>query len=376
VRRVIATTGILLASALPGHARGEDVRVKVQLEARSEVDTNPHRTESSDDRFPPTTAASGSTVARLALAWRPSPSQSLRVRLVGSGRRYVGAQGSLSLENVAQLAADLGYDVAPSSHHVAGLRLSYYDAYQQGFDPALSRDFRTGDAALLLSLRRSAHEQATALVGYRLFRYKPDAELDFNAAELGLAYRRTFESPESPENEESPTTDLSVEYKLGHRQYGGMALALCPTDGPDILPIGCRTQEERTDLVHDVTLEWIHTAHRIYSARYDLFATDSTSQGQSQVRHRFALSATTELWAQLFVSATVVAQLSQSLSTVPARSIDDDAHSGLILHFTRDVWDDVSLEARYALYAYDVTASSLGYTRQTAYLGAVYTLRR
>lgn len=371
--RVFAILGVLVAPLWSTYARAEDLRLKLQLEVRSEVDTNPHRTESAKDRFQPMPAGAGSTVARLALGWRPAPAQSLRMNLVGSGRRYVGTSDTVSLENMAQVAGDLRYDAWVSPYHLAGVRASYYEAYQQGFEPALSRDFRTGDLTILLTLRRTVDQQASARAGYRLFRHKPNADLDFQGEHVGLAYRQSFESEQDGE---APTTDLLVEYTLEHREFGGLALA--PPCPEGVAPSSCATSSGRSDLLHNVALEWTYASEQIYSARYDLFLNDSTSLGLSQRRHRLAVSATALAGWGIFMTATLVAHLSQSVNAaaLQALTIADEAHNALILHATRDLSEDFSLEARYAFYAYGWTGTELDYSRQSAYVGAVYSFTR
>lgn len=110
---------------------------------------------------------------------------------------------------------------------------------------------------------------------------------------------------------------------------------------------------------------------------------DSNSFGQSLVRHRIDATATSELFAEIYLNLRLVLQLNQFSDGLllggdvgTFTTVEDETRNSVIVHVTREVGEAWTLEGRYAFYANPfATESSISYTRHTVYLGAVYTFR-
>jgi hypothetical protein len=356
--------------ALAATTARADVDWTLQLEAGSELDTNAHRTAT--DTAPALTAFDGRVGARLGLRARPNDDGLLRLTLLGAAKAFAGSDAST--EDVAMISADTRYDVALGGL-APGLRLSYYDAGDQGGGSGLA--VRTGDAAAALTLHGGG-PVLSATAGYRFFVYKPDAAFDFGGGHVGVTLGHRFRPADA-----TFSLDATLAYTASLRGYDAAALAnLCPP-GTQVTP-SCLadTGFRRSDLFHDAALELVYTGPVIVSARYGLQLNDSNSFGQSLVRHRVELAVTTDLVLGLVLTAKGVLQFDQYLDTLLLGgdvgtfvSVEDEARNGAILHLTRELGDDWLVEARYAFYANAFATQAVAYQRQTLYLGVVYAWR-
>jgi hypothetical protein len=171
-------------------------------------------------------------------------------------------------------------------------------------------------------------------------------------------------------------------YTFSQRAYDARALANnCDgTITPDCLD---DTELRRADLFHAFFAEITWTRAFILGARYELQLNDSNSYAQSLVRHRLALTGTTELFAEIVLNAQVVLIVNQYLDTLLLAgdvgtfvTIEDEARNALILHLTRELSDNFAVEARAALYTHPFADEGLEYRRMTVYLGFVYDFGR
>jgi hypothetical protein len=386
----------------PAFARADDLKTAIKLEAGSEYDSNASRESSQDGSLTHDPAAVGRIGGRVELAWHPAARQSLRLDTLLAAKKYVGVDSSSlmpSNEDIAVISADARWDITSSTRPLAfGLRASYYDAlYKPGVDPSMhsiDHDFRTGDVVTALALVApvdsrlpasglavAAHSEQRAILtaGWRAFEFKPDHSYSFQGEHAGIAYRRSFQ-PRDP----GPTYDVAVDYSAHHRFYEGSAFAnICPAGQP--LGGNCllSTGVDRVDLLHIAGVELGYTGERIITLRYELAVDDSNSFGQSFVRHRVELSATTELpfWS-LILTARGVLQLTQFLDPVlltrdiGVLTIDEENRNALIVHLARDFGPRWTAEMKLAFYANEFATQELQYRRITGYLGLIYAFGR
>lgn len=370
---------------LPASVLADDnVRIQLKLEAGTEVDTNARRETSTGDSFIAEPAGVGRGAARLNLTFRPAPRRALRLSALAAGKLYQGITGdSPSEEDVAVLAADARYDARLASRPLGlGLRLSYYDAVERDtFDDmgkSVDHDFRTGDATAQLTLLPDGGGRVTASFGWRAFQYKPAPSYDFAGEHAGIGYQRALER-DGAGDEPGPTWELAVDYAIHRRAYDGPAYTrICADDAELTSACLAPSNLQRVDLLHIAAVEVGYAGERLWSARYELQVDDSNSFGQSLVRHRLELSATTEAWWSVFVTAKATAQVIQFLDPlllsrdIGVLTIEEENRNALTVHATRELGEAWALEARWALYTNEFATQELRYRRQTFYLGAVY----
>lgn len=383
-----AAVAAAVAAALASPAGADPLRLRLAFEAGPEVDTNPAREESPDGTISTPAAAVARSGARLMLARRLSSRHTLALSAVGAVKKFMGAAG-VEGEDVAVVTADGRWDIAGKTRPlVFTLRAGYYEAFERDdFDDAgrsLDRDFRTGDASVGLTLLGDAGDRVVGAVGYRLFDYKPidpsnprrEKELDFHGESAQLVWSH----PLGGDDEEPAAWELEVSYAAHRRRFDGPSLTnVCPDGGQAVT---CRrpTPLPRVDLFHQAAVELTYTGAKLIGGRYELHVNDSTSFGESLVRHRLELLLTTELLADAFLTAKLVLQFNQFLDTLLVSgdtgtflTIEDESRNALILHATRDFGEAFTLEARYALYMSQfVTSEELRYRRQTFYVGGIY----
>jgi hypothetical protein len=330
---------------------------------------------------------------RLQLAARPAEGHSIRSTLLAAAKKFSTA-GAADEEDVGVVSGDARYDLRLGSRPVLlGARVSYYDAFERDtivttevqpgmfVEENVDGDFRTGDAAVLVTLLGENEQRILASAGGRFFHYKPDRRFDSYGELAALAYTRTLHVAE-PDAEEPRTLDLVLQYAAQRRRFDQASYAnVCPdyrgADDPElcILP----TPFARIDLFHSAAAEVLYSGSRLWGARYELHVNDSTSFGESLVRHRLELSGTGELFGDLFLTARVVLQLNQFLDpalregdTGTFITIEDESKNAFFLHVTRDLSEAWTLEARYALYANAFSESDIDYRRHTVYAGVIY----
>lgn len=369
---------LLVCMALPLGARADELKLKLALEAGTELDSNPKRETENYARVP---AAVGRGGIRFSLGWRPAPRRTLQVSAVAAAKKFVGGDHPED-EDVAVLTGDLRYDArAAHAPLVVGARLTYYDAIERTNPIAdgPDHDFRTGDAALSLTLLGESTQKASLVAGVRAFQYKPAERYDFVGEHAQLEWRRTFEPAE---DSDAPTWELGAWYGLARRAYDDEAHANTCAPAPEV-KLECLVRMPgvaRVDLAHTAGAELVYTGEQIYSARYEATVSLSNSFGESLVRHRLELSATVETVAAIFVTARAVVQLNLIPDPVlltyniPALTIEDENRNSINLHATRDLGAHWAVEARYAFYANEFATQALVFRRQVAYLGLVWRL--
>jgi len=361
-------TGLALVLAATT-AAAEEPDWTLKLEAGSEVDSNVHRAPSGSDVVG---AADGRLGVRYDISGRAGDAGRFAFDAVGAVKGFAGADASS--EDVGVAAADLRFDWLVGAV-VPGVRASYYEAFGAD-DNALA--LRTADAAGSLGLV-AGDLRVLATAGWRTFTYKPDGSFDFDGPHAGLSVGQRFHSDDA-----SRQLTWGVAYSAGVRRYSSPALAnFCPPDMPVAPSCLAVTAQSRSDLFHDLAAELTYTSTFIVGLRLGLQINDSNSFAQSLVRGRGELSGTALLPGDFVVTAKLVLQVDAYVDGLllggdvgTFTTIEDEARNALILHITRDLTDNWTLEARLAAYQNAFAADAIAYSRQTAYLGLVYAFER
>jgi hypothetical protein len=359
----VAAAVLLVSTA----ARAADPDVTMKLEAGSEVDSNAHRAPSGADAVG---AAVGRLGLHLDLAGRAGDAAVYALDAVGAAKAFTSGASS---EDVAVAAADARIDLGAGAV-APGLRVSYYDVFGEA-DNALA--LRTGDAAAALTLR-AGEVRVAAIAGWRFFTYKPLGAFDFDGPHAGMTVGQRFRGDDA-----SWQLAWAAAYSASVRGYSSGALVSDCPPGAAIAP-SCLlvSSTGRSDLFHDLAVDVTYTGAFILGLRLGLQVDDSNSFGQSLLRGRAELSGTAELVFDIVATAKIVLQidaypdgllLGGDVGTFT--TIEDEARNALILHFTRDLGDAWTLEARLCAYANPFASQAIAYSRQTAYLGVVYTFR-
>jgi hypothetical protein len=374
---------LVVVVLLPAAAAAGKLETRLQLEVGSELDSNPHR-EPSEAGNAPVPAAVGRGGIRFSLGWRPAPRRVLSLSAVAAAKKFVGLDGTggAAEEDVAVVALDGRFDAGLAGRPLAlGVRVGYYDALERdtGTAGAGDHDFRTGHLTGVLVVRGDDDHRVTLSLGVRGFEYKPDARFDFFGEQAGLGWRKSFTSSGGDGVEDGASWDLGVEYGFARRVYDDEARVNgCAPDAE--LEAGCLVSSDlgRVDLVHSAAVELGYAGERLYGVRYELSATLSNSFGQSLVRHRLELTATTETWWSVFVTARLVVQVNQFLDPlllsrdIGLYTIEDENRNSLGLHATRDVGSSWAIEARLTLATNEFATEELRYRRATVYGGLVW----
>ncbi len=358
---------------------------KLTVEGGSEYDSNPHRVDVVENPEGASSAGLLRTGARLQMRWKPAKNQSITVDARGASKVFSTQDGQS--ENIGIVYFDGQYNRKLGSRaSVLGLRGTYYDAIDiRPFgDAELSRSgrsFRTASLESSLALPSESEHRIRILAGVRSFSYKPDADFDWQGAELGVRYATVFWRGD-PDEEGASSVDLRGGYQVGLRSYQGAAFRnTCPPGQMASPQCFVPTAQKRSDLHHALVGEVVYTGKQIYSLLYGAQINDSNSYGQSSIRQRLELSMTTELPAGIFLTASAVLRLNTFLDPLLlARdvesqsfvSIEDESRNALQFHFARDLSEHLGMEARLSMYRNEFATEELRFRRQTAYLGVVY----
>jgi hypothetical protein len=378
VRGIVAIACVLV----PASARADAWEAGV--EAGAELDSNVHRVEvdpSADMPAVAEPAALGRAGGRIqgngdADRWgRWALSGQGLVRAVASGVRG---------EDVAVAAAQGGWDHAIGERSaLIGARASLYDVFDLNqLDRARAFSLAGADLALTLAGERGARLVATA--GGRDFRDKPDPDIDRHGVALGARFTTSIWAAAGPDEvDDAATLDLAVSYRLERRGYRGFAFTSGCAPGEPAMP-SCfvPTSLPRNDLHHIGEAELTYTGGVVAGAGYQAIVNDSSSYGQSLVRHRLTGSVTAELPLQVFATAIATLELDQHLDPLlVARdvldqsftTIDDENRSAVSVRLSRPLPGGWALEARGAFYADALSSSEdLSFRRTVAYAGLTW----
>jgi hypothetical protein len=367
----------LLAPALliagPAHAG----RWRASAEIAGEVDSNVNRAEDDSSR-PPEAAAliriGGSVDGAVATgAGTVGGRLGTDLRVAGSGH---------SDEDLAVLAGDLRWQRALRGRPAqVGLRAAAYDASGLSSDVG-ARSFRWMYAEGWLALD-DRDRRAVVTAGGRDFHYKPEPRLDWRGPTLGLALTSiVWRGDDADGARDVSSLELAAQYRLELRGYDGFARAPgCPPGTPAGEVCYAATDRPRSDLHHRVSAGATYTGDRVYAAEYELTINDSSSHGDSLVRHRITASATTALLAGIYATAHAAAQIDRyrdgmlipdDIQAQTLVTIDDDSRSSLSLLLARRLGAGWTAEARWALWTNVLSDEDRPFRRQLVTLGVTW----
>lgn len=345
-------------------------------EAGAEYDSNVHRVEVDPDGGGDAPVAVPLARAGARFEGRGDADRAGRWGLGGQAllRRVVADE---CCEDVIALSSDARWDRAlPDPAARVGVRASYYDvlALEGG-----ARAFALGGADALVAITGEDDARFAASIGARDFRYKPDERFDWRGVALGARYVDTLLGGDA----DAPATlDLALGYRLERRTYRGRAFTNGCAPGEPVEPM-CfvPTALARGDLHHVADVELAYTGGVVAGAGYQLTVNDSSSFGQSLVRHRVTGSVTAEAPLGVFATGIAALQLDQYLDPLllaqdianqTFTSIDEENRNELSLRLSRPLGGGWTAEARWAFYADSLSDDDLRFRRQVLYGGVTW----
>ena len=367
--------------AVTAHAHAEDEEEPdeepgdtwaTDVEAGAELDSNVQRIEvDPESGADPIAAPAGRAGAKFVGTGERSWG---RWTVGGQGlARVVGYPGDLG-ENVGVVAGEGRWDrrAGPRDGNArVGVRASYYDVLPL-FGGSASRAFAIGGADGMVVLGGSGGERFAISAGYRNFRYKPDSDFDWRGVSMALR----FVSPLGR------GFDLSAGYRLERRSFRGFAFTsgcgpMDPIEPTCFVP----TMIHRGDLHHVAEAEVVYTGDVVAGGGYQLTYNDSSSYGQSLVRHRLSASLTAKLPRRVFATAIATLQLDQYLdplvlardvSNQTSTSIEEENRSALSVRLSRKLGGRWTGELRWAFYADSLSQDDLEFRRHLVYGGVTW----
>jgi hypothetical protein len=353
--------------------------VVVTLEGGAEGDTNVQRVETGP----------GLDTARVAAGVvRVGGKLDKRDRLWGGGYQVIASvlaravvDPVASTENVALLTGEARYLHPLEGRSVSvGAGLVAADAVPIT-DEIGARTFRNlgADALMVMDAGESTH--LSLGFGARQFVYKENSEFDWSGVAATARLDSTLWQPSGG----TRSVELAVIAGFEARDYESVALANICEPGADVND-GCSaaTTRRRRDRVQRVGAEVTWIGRVVAAAGYQVTVIDSTSYGQSLVRHKATASATTTLWKGVYGTLLGQLQIDQYLDGLVIKtdtqrseftSLDDENRSSLQLRVGRPVSEAWSIEARGAIWRNlggDVSEADVSFRRASIYVGAIY----
>ncbi len=281
-------------------------------------------------------------------------------------------------ESIGVVAGDARWDVAiPHRAAHAFVRGDLYDVLSLG-DVESTRAFesRGAEAGVVIA---DGDRKVTVAGGARDVTYKPDHDFDWTGPSLGVRvdaplWRAAGDEPRS--------LDLAADYRFERRSFAGLAYAdgCAPGAAPDPMCY-VPTTAKRAALYHRALVRVTYTGERVFSAGYELVVDDSTSYGQSVIRHRALASATSELGARVIATASAILELDQypapllvarGVNGMSFSSIDDDNRNMISILVGRPIAGEWTVEARWAYWANAFSSDAYSFRRQLVYVGIVW----
>jgi hypothetical protein len=378
-----AALGILvgLLAPAPGYADTPDApsNTSVSAEGGAEADTNVTRVESrpGNERI-----AAGVVRLGAKLEHKGKLAGGAYVLRTSGLARLVSRDEGQS-ESIGFAIGDLRWARPVGTRPVsAGIALSAADASSLERESADSRTFRSLGTDGLLLLRGETDATLSLALGVRSFTYKPDPKFDWIAPALNLRLDWTLWQPSGG----TRSIELGAYAGVEARAYDSNALANapCPEEammlGLDSCPAG--TSLLRRDRYTRVGADLTWVSPVVATVGYQVSVTDSNSFGQSLVRHRITVSATTALpfW-KLYGTALATLQFDQYLDGLIIQedlqnqqftTVEDENRSSLQLRVARAVSTAWSIESRAAIWRDLDNDNDTTFRRAILYIGGIY----
>jgi len=380
VLRPSLATALLVLLAAPAHADWSG-----GVESGVEYDSNVHRVEVDPDD--PSVAPVAVPLAR-AGGHVDGAGQALGGRWAFAGESLIRkVLGDDLGEDVGVLAVDGRWDHQLGARRArAGARATYYDVVALDTGDG-ARAFAIGAADAQLALAGEDGARVLVSAGVRDFRYKPDDDFDWRGPAFGARFATTVwraagEDGADTAEEATATLELAAAYRLERRGFRGLGFANGCAPGEPVDP-ACfvPTDLPRVDLHHLAEAELTYTGGVVATGGYQLTVNDSSSYGQSLVRHRLTGSITAELPGQVYATAMIALQLDQYLdplllardvSSQTFTSIDDENRSLLSVRLSRHLGHGWTAEARWGFSADSLSGDDLEFRRHVVYGGVTW----
>jgi hypothetical protein len=368
---------LCVAAAVSRMASAQPAASTLTIEGGAEADSNVQRVETGEGLE---TMRVGGPVLRV--GWRLDR----RSRALGGG--YVLGASMLgrlttnddaSSENVSLFAGDLRWLRSVGKRPVAvGAGFTYADAVPLSTDIG-ARTFRTAAADAMLVLRKGDDRSLSLSVGPRYFAYKPDRDFDWWGPSIAARLDLNVWEPSGG----ARSLELAAVLGFEARIYDSLARAsACPDGAPPSPTCFAATSLQRRDRYQRAGVEMTYMGSFIGTLGYQLTVIDSNSYGQSLVRHRGTLSATTELPKKLIGTVLATLQIDRYLDGLVVQkdlqhqeytSLDDANRSSLQFRLARRVTETFSFEGRVAVWRDIGGTLDTEYRRELVYFGGVYT---
>jgi len=373
MRRAALWVGLVASGAI---APAQASPTTLTAEGGAEIDSNVERVEKSRAN-----TQIGAAVGRLGVKvdHRGKAVAGTYVLHLSALARVIGDRIARA-ESAALLVGDLKWVRPVGTRPVsAGLGVTVADALPLN-DPTGTRTFRSLGADGLLVLRGGEDRTLTIAFGARSFTYKPDRVFDWSGPAASIRLDLTLWQPAGG----TKSVELAAYAGVEARSYNDVAFAnVCADDAMPENPKSCfaATSLPRNDRYHRLGAELTWVGRVVAAAGYQLAVTDSNSFGQSLVRHRVNLSATTGLPWRLFGTALATIQFDQYLDgsiveedvgNQTFTTLDDENRSSLQLRLARQISKTWSVETRAAIWTDLGADNAASFRRALAYLGVVY----
>jgi hypothetical protein len=354
--------------------------VVVTVEGGAEGDTNVQRVE---------TGPGLGTAQIAAGVLRVGGKLDKRGRVLGGGFQTIGsmlarvvADPAASSENVVLLTGEARYLRPLEGRSVSlGAGVVAADALPLT-DEIGARTFRNlgADGLMVMDATESTH--LSLGFGLRSFVYKENSEFDWDGAAATARLDSTLWAPSGG----TRSVELAVIAGFELRDFDSVALANICEPGADVND-GCSaaTSRQRRDRLQRIGAEVTWIGGVVAAAGYQITVIDSTSYGQSLVRHKATASVTTTLWKGVYGTLLGQLQIDQYLDGLVIKtdtqrseftSLDDENRSSLQVRIGRPISDAWSIEARGAIWRNlggDVSEADVSFRRASIYGGVIYT---
>jgi hypothetical protein len=386
---VVVAGGTSAAETPPAPAPASTTTV--QAEGGAEVDSNVQRVETGPGLVgDPIQSSVGRLGAKL--VHRGRAARGAYALHLGSFARIVSDPNAQS-ESVALLAGDLRWLRSLGKRPIS-VGFNVFGADALALDPTrannalpecdgrrLDRTFANAGADALIVMRNGDDRSLTLGFGGRRFSFKPCEKFDWSGPNANARLDLTlFELAGG-----TRSLELAAFAAVEARAYNDVALANACENGEmpeDPKDCSAATSLPRHDRYHRVGVELTWVSSVVAALGYTLAVTDTNSYGQSLVRHRINLSATTDLPLGLYGTAYVTLQYDQYLDGLIVEkdlqnqtftTLDDENRSSFQVRLARPLTKALALESRVAYWRdLGIGGDDASFRRLLLYLGAVF----
>jgi len=382
----------LVATAATARAQTDapdSERYTLRAELGAEYDTNAHRAEVVAGAVNPPVIAS--PVERVVVSGTLSDlvadGQAIALAATVAGKLY-DANGTHD-EDVAVVSSSAAWQTTVNDKSALTLSAAYYEAFQGApdnlEDASLRRNFRSLVPSLQLDWSAAERVTLAASAGYRMFVFKPDRDIDFDAPNVSLELRWARQPDSGAEWEGAAGAAFE------RRTFGGPAFIGCPAPAQPGTDIPCSGPETRVDDFLMSHLEVTRTGRVLLGLGYAFQLNLSNSFGETVMRHFAIGRAALALPGGLMLAARAellfafyrdpvpvgVGQIAPGNTFVSVESIEDENRSSARVDLSRELGERMRLVARYTFYVNELGVTApVSYHRQTLLLSLALALEK